>query len=65
MSNGEKSQIFRAGAGSHENQETLELTPAVEKVGIRCNSNLYGLKFTDKGNKEISVHDGNAGNWKD
>ena len=65
LSNGKKSEIFKAGAGSHENQQTLEMSPAVQKVGIRCNSYLYGLKFVDNKNNEISVHDGNVGEWKD
>ena len=64
LSNGTKSELFKAATGQNENQTTLNLTSDTMRLDINSSPSVVsGLKFFDRNNSEISTW-GGPNSWK-
>ena len=56
LSNGEQSEILKPNDNTHENQQSIAvgLDVAQLKISSGSSSEIYGLKFLNKNNQEIS-----------
>ena len=66
LTNGDKSPIFRADLGYHQNQQSLSMSQDVCKLGLKCDRTTIfgGLKFSDKNNNESKWERSNY-SWKE